>query len=126
MVQCHTYKFGLLSEIVRIAISVSETIIFPSFPLTLPYSLSHTHLSPSPSPHLSPSGAIAIGGGQFSNETVSILAGSVECNGTESGLLECSHVTGSDEAVTQCDPRESAAVTCQGKHLMLYAINSHI
>ena len=41
--------------------------------------------------------------------------GRVECNGSEIGLLECSHVTRSDEEVTQCDPRESAAVACQGK-----------
>ena len=61
------------------------------------------------------SGAISISGGQFSEASVSILVGSVECNGSESGLLECAHVTGSDEAVTQCDPRESAAVTCQGE-----------
>ena len=61
------------------------------------------------------SGAIAISGGRFSEASVSILVGSVECNGSESGLLECAHVTGSDEAVTQCDPRESAAVACQGK-----------
>ena len=46
---------------------------------------------------------------------MSILVGRVECNGSESGLLECAHVTGSDEAVTQCDLRESAAVACQGK-----------
>ena len=61
------------------------------------------------------SGAIAISGGRFSEASVSILVGSVECNGSESGLLECAHVTGSDEAVTQCDPRESAAVACQGE-----------
>ena len=48
---------------------------------------------------------------------MSILVGSVECNGSESGLLECAHVTGSDEAVTQCDLRESAAVACQGKEM---------
>ena len=46
---------------------------------------------------------------------MSILVGSVECNGSESGLLECAHVTGSDEAVTQCDPSESAAIACFGK-----------
>ena len=46
---------------------------------------------------------------------MSILVGSVECNGSESGLLECAHVTDNDEAVTQCDPSESAAVTCQGE-----------
>ena len=46
---------------------------------------------------------------------MSILVGSVECNGSESGLLECAHVTGSDETVTQCDPSESAAVACQGE-----------
>ena len=61
------------------------------------------------------SGAIAISGGRFSEASVSILVGSVECSGSESGLLECAHVTGSDEAVTQCDPSESAAVACQGE-----------
>ena len=61
------------------------------------------------------SGAISIRGGRFSDTSVSILVGSVECNGSESGLLECAHVTGSDEAVTQCDYRESAAVACQGE-----------
>ena len=68
------------------------------------------------------SGAIAISGGRFSEASVSILVGSVECNGSESGLLECVHVTGSDEAVTQCDPSESAAVACQSKSetVMLY------
>ena len=48
--------------------------------------------------------------------------GSVECNGSESGLLECAHVTGSDEAVTQCDPSESAAVTCQGEYVAISTI----
>ena len=61
------------------------------------------------------SGAIAIRGGRFSEASVSILVGSVECNGSESGLLECAHVIGSDVAVTQCDPRESAAVACHGE-----------
>ena len=61
------------------------------------------------------SGAISISGGRFSEASVSILVGGVECNGSESGLLECAHVTGSDEAVTQCDLRESAAVACQGE-----------
>ena len=46
---------------------------------------------------------------------MSILVGSVKCNGSENGLLDCVHVTGNDEAVTQCDPRESAAVSCQSK-----------
>ena len=60
-------------------------------------------------------GAIAISGGRFSEASVSILVGSVECNGSESGLLECAHVTSRNEAVIQCDPGESAAVTCQGE-----------
>ena len=46
---------------------------------------------------------------------MSILVGSVECNGSESGLLECARVTGNDVEVTQCDPSESAAVACQGE-----------
>ena len=45
---------------------------------------------------------------------MSVLIGNVECSGDENGLLECPYVTGSDEAVSQCDPRENAAVTCQG------------
>ena len=53
---------------------------------------------------------------------MSILVGSVECNGSESGLLECAHVSGSDVAVTQCDPSESAAVTCQGEYIAISTI----
>ena len=53
---------------------------------------------------------------------MSILVGSVECNGSESALLECAHVTGNDVAVTQCDPSESAAVTCQGKYIAISTI----
>ena len=49
---------------------------------------------------------------------MSILVGSVECNGSESGLLECTHVTGSDETVMQCDDRESAAIACLGKYVV--------
>ena len=36
------------------------------------------------------------------------------CSGSESGLLNCSYVTDSDETVSECDPGETAAVTCQG------------
>ena len=59
-------------------------------------------------------GAIAITGGQFSNATVSVVIGSVECVGNETSLLDCSHVTENHEVVTQCDPVEVAAVTCHG------------
>ena len=45
---------------------------------------------------------------------MSVLVGRVECIGNESELLECAHVTGGDEEVDQCDPRETAAVRCQG------------
>ena len=59
-------------------------------------------------------GAIAISGGQFSDSSVSVVIGSVGCSGSESGLLNCSYVTDSDETVSECDPGETAAVTCQG------------
>ena len=61
-------------------------------------------------------GAIPIIGGPFSNSSVSVVIGSVGCNGDESGLLNCSYVTDSHETVSGCDPSETAAVTCQGKN----------
>ena len=45
---------------------------------------------------------------------MSVVIGSVECNGDESDLLNCSYVTDSHETVSGCDPSETAAVTCQG------------
>lgn len=60
-------------------------------------------------------GAIPIDGGLFSDPSVPVLIGNVDCNGNESNLLECSHITENDEVVSQCDPREKAAVACQGK-----------
>ena len=59
-------------------------------------------------------GAIPIDGGLFSDPSVPVLIGNVHCNGNESNLLECSHITENDEEVSQCDPREKAAVACQG------------
>ena len=50
-----------------------------------------------------------------------MLIGGVECAGNETGLLECPHVAGSHEAVTDCDPREVAAVACQGKPFLVHA-----
>ena len=61
-------------------------------------------------------GAIAISGGQFSNPLVPVVIGNVECTGEETGLLQCSHVTDSNQAVSECDPRENAAVSCQGNN----------
>ena len=46
--------------------------------------------------------------------------GNVDCNGNESNLRECSHLTESDEVVSQCDPKEKAAVACQGKCIFMY------
>ena len=60
-------------------------------------------------------GAIAITGGRFSNASVSVLVGRVECLGNETSLLECSYVTDSNEDVSQCDPIQVAAVTCHGR-----------
>ena len=64
--------------------------------------------------HIFFSGAIAITGGKFSDPSVSVVIGSVECSGSESGLHNCYYVTDSDETVSECDPGETAAVTCQG------------
>ena len=59
-------------------------------------------------------GAITITGGLFSNDSVPVLIGRVECSGNENKLLECAHVTESHEEVFDCDPREVAAMSCQG------------
>ena len=59
-------------------------------------------------------GAIAITGGLFSDSSLSVVIGSVECIGEENELLKCSYVTDSHETVIGCDPSETAAVTCQG------------
>ena len=59
-------------------------------------------------------GAITITGGHFSNDSVPVLIGRVECSGNENKLLECAHVTESHEEVFDCDPREVAAMSCQG------------
>ena len=61
------------------------------------------------------SGAIAIGGGRFSEASVPVLVGAVGCNGTENGLLECLHVSGDTDVVTECDSEGTAAIECQGK-----------
>ena len=59
-------------------------------------------------------GAITITGGQFSNDSVPVLIGRVECSGDENKLLECAYVTESHEEVFDCDPREVSAMSCQG------------
>jgi hypothetical protein len=62
----------------------------------------------------SPHGAIAItGGSEFSNSSVPVVAGRVECAGTEASLLQCSHVSESHDDVSGCDPSQTAAITCQ-------------
>ena len=58
-------------------------------------------------------GAIPITGGPFSNSSLSVVIGSVGCNGDESNLLSCLYITDSHETVSGCDPSETAAVTCQ-------------
>ena len=59
-------------------------------------------------------GAISITGGVFSDESVPVVIGSVECAGNESHILECSHLTSSNELVINCDSSEVAGVVCQG------------
>ena len=60
-------------------------------------------------------GAIAIIGGQFSNTSVPVVAGRVDCIGNETGLLECPHVSETHEEVVDCDRSEVAAITCQSR-----------
>ena len=59
-------------------------------------------------------GAIAISGGLFSNNSLSVVIRRIDCNGIESGVLECPNVTNDDDE-RQCDPSETAAISCQGK-----------
>ena len=49
-----------------------------------------------------------------------MLVGRVECMGNETGLLECGHVTDGHEEVDGCDPRQTAAVRCQGVLFVTY------
>lgn len=67
-------------------------------------------------------GAIAIRGGLFSDASVPVLIGSVNCSGEEDGLFTCSHLTGRDEVVSQCDPNENGVVRCQGKCTLHYKL----
>ena len=60
------------------------------------------------------SGAIRITGGHFSNASVPVLIGRVQCVGNETTLQECSYETESHQEVADCDPSEVAGVTCQG------------
>jgi deleted-in-malignant-brain-tumors protein 1 len=61
----------------------------------------------------SANGAIPITGGLFSNASVSVVIGRVECASNETGLLDCSHVAGNHKDVRGCDPSQTAAVACQ-------------
>ena len=65
-------------------------------------------------------GAIPITGGQFSNSAVSVVIGNVECTGDENELLNCSYITDIHEAVSGCDPSETAAVSCQGLCMIMW------
>ena len=60
-------------------------------------------------------GAIAITGGQFSNASVPVIIGRVNCIGNEISLLQCPYLSEDHEEVVNCDPSEVAAVTCQGQ-----------
>ena len=60
-------------------------------------------------------GAIAITGGQFSNDSLSVVVGQVECVGNETSLVECAHENEKNhQDVKNCDQNEIAGVTCQG------------
>ena len=47
-----------------------------------------------------------------------MLIGNVQCTGSEGSILDCSHATDQSVSVVQCDPRESAALSCQGKTII--------
>ena len=67
-------------------------------------------------------GAIAITGGLYGNDSVSVVIGQVQCAGNESGLVDCSHVTEHNNVVSSCDPSQVAAVSCHG---MLKLVEIH-
>lgn len=61
-------------------------------------------------------GAIAITGGLFSNNSIPVVIGRLDCNGTES-IMECFSGSDTNQEATQCDPSETAAISCQGTSL---------
>ena len=61
-------------------------------------------------------GAIAITGGLFSNNSIPVVIGRLDCNGTVS-IMECFSESGANQEAIQCDPRETAAISCQGRGL---------
>ena len=65
-------------------------------------------------------GGIAITGGLFSDASVSVVIGRVECVGNETGLLECVYVTNGHKEVDECDSAATAAVRCQGFCLKIF------
>ena len=95
--------------------SISYSIIFLHLHSCPLFIILHLHISLSMALFLLiSSGAIAVTGGLFSNASVPIVIGNVECGGSESYLFNCSYVTDSDDVVSGCDPEGIAAVTCQG------------
>ena len=67
-------------------------------------------------------GAIAITGGLYSNDSVSVVIGQVQCVGNENGLVDCPHVNKPHDQVSSCDPSQVAAVSCHG---MLKLVEIH-
>ena len=71
-------------------------------------------------------GAIFTTGGIFSDATVSVVIGRVECSGNESEVLQCSHVSINHEAVTDCDPNQVGGIICQGMCIPIVNINPYL
>ena len=73
-------------------------------------------------------GSIPLDGGIFSDKSVSVIIGKVECFGNETDIFECSHLTDSHEEVSSCDPNQVAGVVCQGQSVgfKLLIINSFL
>ena len=58
-------------------------------------------------------GSIALTNSIFSEERAVLLLRDVNCNGSESSLLNCEH---NSRLQTNCGPLEDAGVVCQGKY----------
>jgi len=79
------------------------------------YSQTHTYILTNTHTHVythTPAGAIAVTSGLFSDMSQSPTVSSVQCNGSETDLLRCSHSPSVDSSI--CTLPDDAGVVCQG------------